>query len=145
MRYLRLVFAIIDNYDRKRKETGDDRYYSPLERKTQSLSRALYLSIFTPFRSYPQTLLNRTRAELLEELMAYDRMALFLNLWNGLISGVLYLAFQVFPVFFVEVHGFSVQDAGLTFIGMGFGMVLTIIYIPLTKRCVLLFDDYIKF
>jgi cyanate permease len=105
--------------------------------KEQSLSRALYLSIFTPFRSYPQTFLNRTRAELLEELMAYDRMALFLDLWCGLISGVLYLAFQVFPIIFVEVHGFNLQDTGLTFIGIGFGMVLAVLYTPLTKKCVL--------
>ena len=51
-------------------------------------------------------------------------MALLLNLWNSLILGILYLAFQAFPIIFRQGHHFEVQTTGLSFLGILVGMLL---------------------
>ncbi|OSC99125.1 MFS general substrate transporter [Trametes coccinea BRFM310] len=91
---------------RLRKTTGDDKYYAPLEHQEHSLFRMILFSCSTPFK-----------------LLMFDRMALALDVWSALLLGILYLAFQAFPIIFEEVHGFNVQDTGLSFLGIGIGMV----------------------
>jgi len=66
-------------------------------------------------------------------------MALLLNTWTSLLLGILYLFFNAFPIVFRDGHGFSLQETGLTFIGMGIGIVFgtsTQFYIwgPLDQR-----------
>jgi hypothetical protein len=39
----------------------------------------------------------------------------------------------VFPIIFGEIHGFNVQSTGLTFFGIGLGMVLSVISMPLVN------------
>lgn len=86
--------------------------------------------------------------------MLYDRMALLLNLWyvfrhtfaivgnvticnrTALMLGILYLAFQAFPVIFEEGHGFDIQSTGMSFLGIGLGMVLAISTQPFWNRYV---------
>lgn len=41
---------------------------------------------------------------------------------SALVLGILYLAFQAFPIIFEDVHGFNVQQTGLSFLGIGIGM-----------------------
>jgi hypothetical protein len=50
-------------------------------------------------------------------------MALLLNLWTALLLGILYLTFQAFPIIFETNHGFNKQSTGLTFLGVGTGML----------------------
>ena len=61
-------------------------------------------------------------------------MALALDIWSALVLGILYLAFQSFPIIFMEVHGFNIQDTGLTFLGIGLGMFLGLATQPLWNR-----------
>ena len=87
------------------------------------------------------------------ELLLFDRMALLLDTWleqcdlsmldesadhdrsrNALILGVLYLAFQAFPIIFEGVHGFDMQMTGLTFIGIGLGMLSAVFTQPFWNR-----------
>jgi hypothetical protein len=58
--------------------------------------------------------------------MFFDRMALLLNIWTSVLLGILYLAFQAFPIIFEINHGFNVQSTGLSFLGIGIGMLLGI-------------------
>lgn len=53
-------------------------------------------------------------------------MALLLDIWSALLLGILYLAFQAFPIIFEGVHGFNSQQTGLTFLGIGLGMVVSL-------------------
>lgn len=89
-----------------RKETKNDKYYAPLDKRDVSLAKSLLMSIYTPFK-----------------LLLLDRMALLLDLWNALLLGILYLAFQAFPIIFERGHHFSMQLTGLTFLGIGIGMI----------------------
>lgn len=102
---------------RVRKETGEPKYYAPIERTNKSLIQALVISCYKPF-----------------ELVLLDRMALLLNLWTALILGILYLAFQAFPIIFERGHGFNAQMTGLTFLGIGLGMIIGLSTQPYWNR-----------
>ncbi|KAF9462855.1 major facilitator superfamily domain-containing protein [Collybia nuda] len=94
---------------RMRISTGNPAYWAPLDKQDKHLMHAIAVSCYKPF-----------------QLMIFDRMALLLNLWTSLILGILYLAFQAFPIIFQRGHGFSMRATGMTFLGIGLGMVLSI-------------------
>ena len=48
--------------------------------------------------------------------------------------GILYLAFQAFPIIFEDVHGFNAQQTGLSFLGIGLGMVIALASQPIWNR-----------
>ncbi|KAJ3795029.1 MFS general substrate transporter [Lentinula aff. detonsa] len=89
-----------------RKSTGDESYWAPLDKQDKNVAKAMLISFYKPF-----------------ELIFYERMALLLNLWTSLVLGILYLTFQAFPIIFTEKHDFTIQQSGLTFLGIGVGMV----------------------
>ncbi|KAJ3874792.1 MFS general substrate transporter [Lentinula edodes] len=91
---------------RIRKSTGEEAYWAPLDKQDKDVMKAMLVSFYKPF-----------------ELIFYERMALLLNLWTSLVLGILYLTFQAFPIIFTEKHGFSIQQSGLTFLGIGIGIV----------------------
>lgn len=47
-----------------------------------------------------------------------------LNDRTSLILAIIYITFSQFAVIFGEVHGFSEHQVGLSFLGLGLGMVL---------------------
>lgn len=61
-------------------------------------------------------------------------MALLLDIWSALLLGILYLTFQAFPIIFEEKHHFSLQLTGLTFLGIGVGMMSGLATQPLFNR-----------
>ncbi|KAH8108393.1 MFS transporter [Phellopilus nigrolimitatus] len=91
--------------------------YALLEVENKGLLHAITVSCYKPF-----------------ELLLFDRMALMLDLWNALVLGILYLAFQAFPIIFGEKHGFNVQMTGVSFLGIGIGLVLGTLSQPLWNR-----------
>ncbi|KAG1809201.1 major facilitator superfamily domain-containing protein [Suillus subaureus] len=102
---------------RSRESTGDPKLYAPLDRREGTLTSAILVSCYKPF-----------------QLLLFDRMALLLDSWNALILGILYLAFQAFPIIFEDTHGFNTQNTGLAFIGIGLGMLSAISTQPLWNR-----------
>ena len=61
-------------------------------------------------------------------------MALLLDLWSALLLGILYLTFQAFPIIFGKNHGFSEELSGLTFLGIGIGMLIGLAIQPVFNR-----------
>jgi hypothetical protein len=53
---------------------------------------------------------------------------------TALILGILYLAFQAFPVIFEKGHNFNMQSTGLSFLGIGVGMLLALATQPYWNR-----------
>ncbi|KAG1727260.1 major facilitator superfamily domain-containing protein [Suillus paluster] len=102
---------------RLRKSTADPKFYAPLDRREGTLASAILVSCYRPF-----------------QLLLFDRMALLLDSWNALLLGILYLAFQAYPIIFEDVHGFNMQMTGLTFIGIGLGMLSAISTQPFWNR-----------
>ncbi|KIL61653.1 hypothetical protein M378DRAFT_166604 [Amanita muscaria Koide BX008] len=102
---------------RLRKSTGDDRHWTEHDDAAKNLGGAFLLSLHTPFH-----------------LLLTDRMALLLDIWTALLLGILYLAFQSFPYVFMTLHGFSIQFTGMTFLGIGIGMVIAALSQPFWNR-----------
>ncbi|KAG8898896.1 hypothetical protein FRB99_007077 [Tulasnella sp. 403] len=103
---------------RLRKSTGDDRYYSTLERSNKGLANTIVISCYKPF-----------------QIIFYEPMALALDIWSSLLLGVLYLTFQAFPTHvFGKDRGFNMQMSGLSFVGIGVGIVVALLSQPFWIR-----------
>ncbi|KAJ7782471.1 MFS general substrate transporter [Mycena maculata] len=102
---------------RLRKDTGDQTYWAPLDRRDTSFGRSLLLSCYVPFK-----------------LLIFDRMALLLDTWTALLLGILYLMFQAFPIIFEDGHHFNVQSTGSAFMGIALGMAIGLATQPFWNR-----------
>ncbi|KAL0568842.1 hypothetical protein V5O48_013128 [Marasmius crinis-equi] len=102
---------------RLRKLHRDQKYWSPLDREQKNIRQSILVSCYKPF-----------------QLVAHDQMALLLNTWTAVILGILYLAFQAFPIIFGDQHGFNMQEVGLSFLGIGIGMAVVMPTQPLWNR-----------
>ncbi|KAH8097023.1 MFS general substrate transporter, partial [Cristinia sonorae] len=102
-----------------RKTTGDNKYWAPLDQRKETMMYKIAMSCYVPFKH-----------------LAVDQMALLLDLWSAILLGILYLAFQAFPIIFGQVHGFNTQEVGLSFLGIGLGMLLAVCMQLLWNRCV---------
>ncbi|KAI0301206.1 MFS general substrate transporter [Multifurca ochricompacta] len=102
---------------RLRNATGDRNYYSPLEKENINLTRSILLSCYKPL-----------------QLLISDRMILLIDIWNALVLGIQYLAFEAFPIIFIEKHGFNLQMTGMTFLGIGIGLLLGLATMPYWNR-----------
>lgn len=88
-----------------RKETGDERWKAPIEKSEKSVFRTVGHSLLRPF-----------------QILAFEPMALILDLYSAILLGILYLFFGAFPFVFEGVYGFNLWQTGLTFLGMLLGM-----------------------
>jgi hypothetical protein len=52
----------------------------------------------------------------------------------ALILGIQYLTFQAFPIIFEDGHHFNVQSTGLSFLGMGIGLLIGLACQPFVNR-----------
>ncbi|THH01123.1 hypothetical protein EW026_g1516 [Hermanssonia centrifuga] len=90
-----------------RKTTGDSNYFAPIETQKTNILGSIKIGCWN-----------------IIELILYDRMALLLDVWLSLILGILYLVFQVFPIIFGGLHGFSPEQVGLSFLGVFIGLCI---------------------
>ncbi|RSH94280.1 hypothetical protein EHS25_004083 [Saitozyma podzolica] len=102
---------------RMRKETGDTRWVAPVEMTERHIGQALLKSCKTPFI-----------------LLTTQMMVLFLDIWSALVLGILYLSFGGLPYIFQTQYGFTVEQSGLCFLGIGLGQVLAVLSQPLFHR-----------
>jgi hypothetical protein len=103
---------------KKRKETGDDRWYSRYDDKKkfwpllrENLIRPLSMSVKEP-------------------------ICIFWNVYIALVYGVLYLSFVAYPIVFSELRGWSPGITGLAYCGIGIGGLITIASEPLIRRMI---------
>jgi MFS family permease len=118
--------------ERLRKETGDERWIAPVEKSNRTFWEALKKSIKTPFSGCLSfdtcltLLFPRISTNPVVVLLSTQYMVLFLDLWSALILGILYLFFGGVPYVFRTQHGFTLQQTGLSFLGIGFGQVVAV-------------------
>lgn len=99
---------LVRKAERIRKDTGNGKYYAPLERLR---ARSLLL-----------TCLEAPKRPLL--LLVRDPMMAVLCAYTGLGLGIIYMFFVAFPYIFRTVFLFNIWQQGLCFLGMLIGMVL---------------------
>lgn len=102
---------------RKRKETGDDRWKAPIEKSKKSILHTVGFSLLRPF-----------------QLLAFEPMCLILDIYSAILLGILYLFFGAFPLVFVNNHGFTLWQVGLTFLGLFVSIVLAAATSPIWSR-----------
>ncbi|KAF2848355.1 MFS general substrate transporter [Plenodomus tracheiphilus IPT5] len=103
---------------KKRKETGDERWYSRYDDKKlfwpllrENLYRPLSMAVSEP-------------------------ICIFWNVYIALVYGVLYLCFVSYPIVFGELRGWSPGLVGLGYMGIGIGGIVTISCEPLLRRMI---------
>ncbi len=90
---------------KKLRKAGRPNVQSPMDLDQRSIPQVILKSCTTPFA-----------------IGATEPMALVLCTWTALLLGILYLFFSAFGRVY-EAYGFSTQQVGLTFIGLGIGIV----------------------
>lgn len=100
-----------------RTETGDDRYYAPIEKSSRSIPQTILWSCTRPF-----------------QLLFLEPMLACLCVFTAILLGILYLFFGSFPKTFRELHGFNASEVGLTFIGLLVGMIAAVCTDPIWRR-----------
>ncbi|KAK2616391.1 hypothetical protein QQS21_000632 [Conoideocrella luteorostrata] len=60
----------------------------------------------------------------------------FINVWNALIYGMLYLCFIAYPIVFSEHRGWGPAKSGLSYLGIGVGIVLAVLSEPIIRRLI---------
>ncbi|KAK8129275.1 major facilitator superfamily transporter [Apiospora kogelbergensis] len=100
-----------------RKETGDERWKAPMEKKDKSVAKAVGQSLLRPF-----------------QLLIWEPMCLCLCLFSAILLGTLYLFFGAFHLIFGAVYGFNLWQTGLAFLGILIGMLAAGATDPLWHR-----------
>lgn len=101
-------FLLQQEAKRLRKETGDDRWISALERSKAA--------------DTPGSLFKKTVAKPFIMLVQEPMLAV-LTLYVSFIYGLIYLLFEAIPIVFEETHGLNAGEAGLVFLALLFGCV----------------------
>ncbi|KAJ9607902.1 hypothetical protein H2200_007981 [Cladophialophora chaetospira] len=97
----------------RRKETGDDRWFAPIEKNK---------------RTIPETILRSCKIPI--QLLVLEPMCLLLNIYAAILLGIVYLFFGAFPLVFENNHGFQLYQVGLSFLGLGIGLVIGVLTDP---------------
>lgn len=102
---------------KKRKETGDERWKAPIEISDKSVTSTVLRSLYRPFL-----------------LLFLEPMCFNICLFSAILLGILYLFFGAFPLVFGQVYGFNLWQNGLSFLGIFVGMVSAILMDPILSK-----------
>ncbi|GAA6039859.1 hypothetical protein JCM8097_006766 [Rhodosporidiobolus ruineniae] len=93
-----------------RKETGDERYLAPMDKKKDnSVKAVLNRTIFKPFIIFFQ-----------------EPMLAVITMYMSFTYGIVYLLFEAIPIVFEQVHGLNSGESGLVFLALLSGGVVAV-------------------
>lgn len=92
---------------RLRKTHKSDKYYAPIESNEMTLFDSIILSSKRPV-----------------ELLFKDKMTFILCFYTGFTLAIVYLFFVSVPYTFETIYGFSLDQVGLSFVGLIIGMII---------------------
>lgn len=103
---------------KKRKETGDERYWCRYDQRVPFL-QLMKINLSRPF------------------VMAIkEPICIFWNIYISIVYGILYLCFVAYPIVFTSIRRWSIGISGLAFVGIGIGSMITIVFEPLLRRLI---------
>ncbi|ORY69294.1 major facilitator superfamily domain-containing protein [Leucosporidium creatinivorum] len=91
---------------KKLRKAGRTDVKAPMELDERSVPRVIATSCTRPF-----------------EILATEPMALALCIWTAILLGILYMSFSAWGIVY-GAYGFSTQLKGLSFLGLGIGVIL---------------------
>ena len=65
------------------------------------------------------------------KLLIFEPMCLNLCVFSAILLGILYLFFGAFPLIFQTHYGFNLWQVGLTFLGIGIGLIIGVLTDPI--------------
>ncbi|KAF9462117.1 major facilitator superfamily domain-containing protein [Collybia nuda] len=113
---------LVEKAKKKRKESGDNRFYAPMEKSVSSPMQRVEDVLARPF-----------------VIMFSEPMLVALTLYISFVYGCVYLLFQAYPAVFTRGHHFSPGTSGLMFLPIPIGgavsvIVYILIYNPRYER-----------
>lgn len=91
-----------------RKEAGSNaNIYAPLDLEKSSTREVITVFLGRPFR-----------------MLFFEAIVIFSCLFLSLIYAIQYILFQVFPLIFPPIYGFTAGEEGLAYLGIGVGAIL---------------------
>ncbi|EJF55857.1 MFS general substrate transporter [Dichomitus squalens LYAD-421 SS1] len=119
-----IVFTIPETYtpillvrraEKLRKESGESRYWAPMERRKLAIGQHIKTVVGRPF-----------------VILAREPMLIAITVYMSFVYGVIYLLFEAYPIVFGRGHGFNSGFVGLTFlpipIGGAIGVLVYLLY-----------------
>ncbi|KAF8269310.1 major facilitator superfamily domain-containing protein [Lactarius quietus] len=91
---------------RIRKETGDERYYAPIEERNVPIGHRLYSIFAMPFK-----------------ILFLEPMLLAITIYQSFLYGCIYLLFEAYPIVFAQGHNLNAGESGLMFLPVSLGGV----------------------
>lgn len=67
-------------------------------------------------------------------LLIFEPMCLNLCVFSAILLGILYLFFGAFPLVFKTHYGFNLWQSGLSFLGIGVGLIIGVLSDPIWQR-----------
>lgn len=67
-------------------------------------------------------------------LLTLEPMCLNLCIFSAILLGILYLFFGAFQLVFANIHGFTLSQVGMSFLGLFVGMIMAVLSDPLWRR-----------
>ncbi|KAI0067788.1 MFS general substrate transporter [Artomyces pyxidatus] len=118
---------LVRKAEKMRKETGDSRYYAPMETNKLPFGQRLEKILAMPFK-----------------ILFYEPMLIAITLYMSFLYGCLYLLFEAYPIVFTEGHNLNPGVSGLMFLPISIGgvcgvLLYLIVYNPRYDRYV---DEY---
>ncbi|CAL1706392.1 unnamed protein product [Somion occarium] len=101
---------LVRKAEKLRKDTGDSRYWAPLERQHVGFVRRAKDVVYRPFK-----------------ILFTEPMLLAISLYMSFVYGCLYLLFEAYPVVFTDGHHFNPGISGLMFLPILVGGVSGVI------------------
>ena len=106
MRETNAAIILQKKTDRMRKETGNPKLV-PKVARTETPRQLFLHAIVRPVK-----------------LLLFSPVLLLLSLYTGVMFGLVFLLFATFPSVFHDAYGFSAGTSGLSYLGVGIGMML---------------------
>ena len=120
----------------KRKETGDERWYSRYDDK-QNFFPLLKVNLSRPFvMTVTEPILYVFRRVRCARLILTIHCSIFWDVYIALVYGILYLCFVAYPIVFSEIRAWTPGLAGLAFCGIGVGSMIVILSEPLIRKMI---------
>ncbi|KAE9393585.1 MFS general substrate transporter [Gymnopus androsaceus JB14] len=100
---------LVQKARQKRKETGDNRYYAPMEVIKKTIGQRVENILARPFR-----------------MLIQEPMLLAATVYMSFVYGCLYLLFEAYPIVFTEGHKFNAGISGLMFLPLMIGGAIAV-------------------
>jgi MFS family permease len=111
-----------------RKETGDDRYWAPLEKNKLTFRQRLEQTLLRPFKIFfREPMLVAVTLYMSVSLSIIPSLTMILTSVFQFVYGCIYILFEAYPIVFTEGHHFNAGISGLMFLPLFIGGALAVI------------------